>query len=269
MSRKNKDRITIYEPSDFEGMRKAGRLAAETLDYIADYGEPGVSTEYLDNLCNDFITSHGGVSACINYHGYPKYTCISVNHVICHGIPNAAQKLSAGDILNIDVTVIVDGWFGATSRMYYAGKPKLKATRLCDVTYECMMRGIDVVKPGAHFGDIGAVIEEYAHKYGYSVVDMFCGHGVGKVFHDNPNVMHCGKKGTGPVMEEGMIFTIEPMINIGRKEGFILPNGWTAVTRDKTLSAQFEHSLAVTKDGYEVFTYSPQGLDRPPYKKQG
>ena len=150
--------------------------------------------------------------------------------------------------------------------MFPAGKPKLKATRLCDVTYECMMRGIEVVRPGAHFGDIGAVIEEYAHKYGYSVVDMFCGHGLGRVFHDSPNVMHCGRKGTGPVMEEGMFFTIEPMINIGRKDGFIMSNGWTAVTRDKSLSAQFEHSLGVTKDGYEVFTYSPKGLDKPPYK---
>ncbi len=268
MSRKNQDKITIYNTEeDFDGMRKAGQLAAEVLDYITDYVDVGVSTEYLDDLCNKYIEEHGAVSACMGYHGYPKYTCISANHVICHGIPSATQKLANGDIINIDVTVILDGWFGDTSRMYYVGKPKLKATRLCDVTYECLMRGIDVVRPGAHFGDIGAVIEEYAHKYGYSVVDMFCGHGVGKVFHDRPNVMHCGVKGTGPVMEEGMIFTIEPMINVGKKEGLILANGWTAVTRDKTLSAQFEHSLGVTKDGCEVFTYSPKGLDRPPYKK--
>ena len=169
--------------------------------------------------------------------------------------------------MNIDVTAIVDGWYGDTSRMYYAGKPKLKAARLCEVTYECMMRGIDVVRPGARFGDIGAVIEEYAHKYGYSVVDMFCGHGVGKIFHDAPNVMHCGRKGTGPVMEEGMIFTIEPMINFGKKEATILANNWTAVTKDRSLSAQFEHSLAVTKDGFEIFTCSPAGLDKPPYSK--
>ena len=167
MSRKNSDRITIHEPADFEGMRKAGKLAAEVLDYITDYVDVGVSTEYLDNLCNEYIKSKGAISACKNYHGYPKYTCISVNHVICHGIPSAEQKLANGDIANIDVTVIVDGWYGDSSRMYYVGKPKIKATRLCDVTYECMMRGIEVVKPGAHFGDIGAVIEEYSHKYGY------------------------------------------------------------------------------------------------------
>lgn len=266
MADKRKNGIKIYDPEEFEGMRKAGQLAAECLDYITPYVKVGVSTGELDDLCREFMTSRGAIPACIGYHGYPKATCISINHVICHGIPTYERKLVDGDILNIDVTAIVDGWFGDTSRMYYAGKPKLKATRLCDVTYECLMRGIDVVKPGAHFGDIGAVIEEYAHKFGYSVVDMFCGHGVGKVFHDAPNVMHCGRKGTGPVMEEGMIFTIEPMINTGKKDGIILQDGWTSVTRDKSLSAQFEHSLAVTKDGYEVFTYSPKGLDRPPYK---
>ena len=215
---------------------------------------------------DEFIKKNGGRTACRGYHGYPKCTCISPNHVICHGIPSADKILKSGDIINIDVTVIVDGWYGDTSRMYYIGKPKIKATRLCEVTYECLMRGIDAVKPGAHFGDIGAVIEEYAHKYGYSVVDMFCGHGLGKVFHDEPNVMHCGKKGTGPLIEEGMFFTIEPMINTGKKDGIILSNGWTAVTRDKSLSAQFEHSLGVTKDGAEVFTYSLKGLDKPPYK---
>lgn len=265
MTRKTKDGIVVYNPEDFEKMRRAGKLAAEVLDYITDYVDVGVTTGELDDLCRKYIESHGAIPACLGYHGYPKSTCISINHVICHGIPDD-RKLADGDIVNIDVTVILDGWFGDTSRMYYAGKPKLKATRLCDVTYECMMRGIEVVRPGAHFGDIGAVIEEYAHKYGYSVVDMFCGHGLGRVFHDSPNVMHCGRKGTGPVMEEGMFFTIEPMINIGKKDGFIMSNGWTAVTRDKSLSAQFEHSLGVTKDGYEVFTYSPKGLDKPPYK---
>lgn len=260
-----KNGIKIYETADFEGMRKAGKLAAECLDYITPYVKAGVTTGELDKLCYDFIIAHKAVPACLGYHGYPKTVCISINHVICHGIPDD-RKLVDGDIANIDVTVIVDGWFGDTSRMYYVGKPKLKATRLCDVTYECLMRGIDVVRPGAHFGDIGAVIEEYAHKYGYSVVDMFCGHGLGRVFHDEPNVMHCGIKGTGPVMEEGMFFTIEPMINTGKKDGIILGNGWTAVTRDKSLSAQFEHSLGVTKDGCEVFTYSPKGLDKPPYK---
>lgn len=261
-----KSTIKIYSKEDFEGMRKAGRLAAECLDFITPYVVPGVSTGELDDLCYKFIKDHKAIPACLGYHGYPKTVCISTNHVICHGIPDKEHILNNGDITNIDVTVIVDGWHGDTSRMYYIGEPKLKAKRLCEVTYECLMRGIDVVKPGAHFGDIGAVIEDYAHYYGYSVVDMFCGHGLGKVFHDEPNVMHCGVKGTGPVMEEGMFFTIEPMINIGKKDGLILSNGWTAVTRDKSLSAQFEHSLGVTKDGCEVFTYSPKGLDKPPYK---
>lgn len=258
--------IKIYEPPDFDGMRKAGKLAAECLDYITDFVDVGVTTEYLDDLCREFIKSHNAIPACLGYHGYPKTICTSINHVICHGIPDD-RKLEDGDIVNIDVTVILDGWYGDTSRMYYVGKPKLKATRLCDVTYECLMRGIDVVRPGARFGDIGAVIEEYAHKYGYSVVEMFCGHGLGRVFHDEPNVLHFGRKGTGPLIKEGMFFTIEPMINIGKKFGTILPNGWTAVTKDRTLSAQFEHSLGVTKDGCEVFTYSPKGLDKPPYKK--
>ncbi len=265
MSVKRKDGITLYDSSEFEGMRKAGRIAAECLDYITPYVQVGVSTGELDDLCREYMTSHGAIPATLGYHGYPKSCCISINHVICHGIPDYERKLADGDILNIDVTTIVDGWYGDTSRMYYAGKPKLKAKRLCDVTYECMMRGIDAVKPGARLGDIGATIQEYAEKFGYSVVDMFCGHGVGKVFHDAPNVMHLGRRGTGVLLEEGMIFTIEPMINIGKPDGIILQNGWTAVTRDKSLSAQFEHSLAVTKDGYEVFTYSPKGLDKPPY----
>lgn len=266
MAIKRKDGITLYDASEFEGMRKAGKVAAECLDYITPFVKVGVSTGELDDLCREYMISHGAIPACLGYHGYPKSACISINHVICHGIPTYERKLVDGDILNIDVTTIVDGWFGDTSRMYYAGQPKLKATRLCEVTYECLMRGIDVVKPGAHFGDIGAVIEEHAHKYGFSVVEMFCGHGVGKVFHDEPNVVHFGRKGTGPVMEEGMIFTIEPMINIGKKDGIILQDNWTSVTRDKSLSAQFEHSLAVTKDGYEVFTYSRKGWDKPPYK---
>lgn len=267
MSYKRKDGVVIHDdPADYEGMRKAGKLAAECLDYITPYVQVGVSTGELDDLLRNYITSHGAIPACLGYRGYPKSVCISINHVICHGIPDYERKLVDGDILNIDVTVILDGWYGDTSRMYYAGTPKIKAKRLCDVTYECMMRGIDVVKPGARLGDIGAVIEEYAHKYGYSVVDMFCGHGLGQVFHDEPNVLHCGRKGTGTLLEEGMFFTIEPMINIGKPDAIILHDGWTSVTRDKTLSAQFEHSLAVTSSGYEVFTYSPQGLDRPPYK---
>lgn len=267
MSYKRKDGVVIHDdPADYEAMRKAGKLAAECLDYITPYVQVGVSTGELDDLLRNYITSHGAIPACLGYRGYPKSVCISINHVICHGIPDYERKLVNGDILNIDVTVILDGWYGDTSRMYYAGTPKIKAKRLCDVTYECMMRGIDVVKPGARLGDIGAVIEEYAHKYGYSVVDMFCGHGLGQVFHDEPNVLHCGRKGTGALLEEGMFFTIEPMINIDKPDAIILHDGWTSVTRDKTLSAQFEHSLAVTSSGYEVFTYSPQGLDKPPYK---
>lgn len=267
MATKRKDGIVIHTKEEFEGMRIAGKLAAECLDYITEFVQVGVSTGELDDRCREFIISHGAIPACLGYRGYPKSTCISINHVICHGIPDYERKLVDGDILNIDVTVIVDGWYGDTSRMYYAGKPKIKATRLCDVTYECTMRAIDVVKPGARMGDIGAVIEECAYKYGYSVVEMFCGHGLGRVFHDQPNVMHIGKKGTGPVMEEGMFFTIEPMINIGGPDGLIMKDGWTSLTRDKSLSAQFEHSMGVTKDGVEVFTYSPKGLDKPPYKK--
>lgn len=267
MSYKRKDGVVIHDnPEDYEKMRAAGKVAAECLDFITPYVQVGITTGELDDLSRKYMEDHGAIPACLGYHGYPKSTCISINHVICHGIPDNERKLAPGDILNIDVTAIVDGWYGDTSRMYYAGEPKIKAKRLCDVTYECLMRGIDVVRPGARLGDIGAVIEEYAHKYGYSVVDMFCGHGLGQVFHDEPNVMHCGRKGTGALLEEGMFFTIEPMINIGKKEAIILQNGWTATTRDKTLSAQFEHSLAVTKDGCEVFTYSPKGLDKPPYK---
>ena len=268
VSTRNKDGIVIHtDPKDFEGMRKAGKLAAECLDFIAPYVEVGVTTEYLDDLCRKFIEDHHAVSACLGYHGYPKNTCISINHEICHGIPSPDRKLLDGEILNIDVTVILDGWFGDTSRMYYAGKPPVKAKRLCEVPYECLMRGIDAVKPGAHFGDIGAVIEGIAHHYGYSVVDMFCGHGLGQIFHDEPNVMHCGRKGTGPKIEEGMFFTIEPMINFGKKDATILSNDWTAVTKDRSLSAQFEHSLGVTSTGCEVFTFSPKGMDYPPYKK--
>lgn len=266
MAVKRRDGVMIHDASEFEKMRIAGQVAADTLDFITPYVKVGISTGELDDLMREYMISRGAVPACLGYRGYPKATCISINHVICHGIPDFERKLADGDILNIDVTAIVDGWYGDTSRMYYAGKPKLKATRLCDVTYECLMRAIDVVKPGARLGDIGAVIEEYAHKFGYSVVDMFCGHGLGKVFHDLPNVMHVGKKGTGTVLEEGMFFTIEPMINAGRPDGIILKDGWTSVTRDKSLSAQFEHSMGVTKDGCEVFTYSAKGLDRPPYK---
>lgn len=268
MSSVRNDGITLYDSADFEKMRVAGKLAAKTLDYITPFVKVGVSTGELDDLCREFIQTNGGICACIGYNGYKHASCISINHVICHGIPSYERKLSDTDILNIDVTVIVDGWFGDTSRMYYAGKPKIKAKKLCDVTYECLMRSIDLVKPGVRLGDIGAIIEDIAHKNGYSVVDMFCGHGIGQVFHDEPQVMHCGKKGTGVLLEEGMFFTIEPMINIGKKEGIILQDGWTAVTRDKSLTAQFEHTLGVTSDGCEIFTLSPKGLHKPPYKTE-
>ncbi len=258
-------RITIHDAADFEGMRKAGRLAAETLDFITPHVVPGVTTEDLDNLCHDFIVDHGAVPAPLNYRGFPKSICTSVNHVVCHGIPSADKKLHDGDALNIDVTVILDGWHGDTSRMFYVGKPSIKAKRLVEVTYEAMMRGIEVVKPGATLGDIGFAIQSFAEKKRFSVVRDFCGHGLGRIFHEAPSVLHYGRPGTGTRLREGMFFTIEPMINAGRLDVKILKDGWTAVTNDRSLSAQFEHSLAVTSDGYEIFTKSPKGWTCPPF----
>jgi len=257
-------RIQIHGPEAMEGMRRAGRLAAETLDMITPHVQPGVTTDELDRLCHEFITGHGAISASLNYRGYPKSTCISVNHVVCHGIPGD-KRLRDGDILNIDVTVIVDGWYGDTSRMYVAGRAGVKAQNLIDVTYECMWRGIKAVKPGATLGDIGHAIQTYAEENRCSVVRDFCGHGLGRVFHDAPNVMHFGRPGEGEKLVPGMLFTIEPMINAGGYAVKILHDGWTAVTKDRSLSAQFEHSLAVTEDGFEVFTGSPAGLEKPPY----
>ncbi len=256
--------IKIHGPADFEGMRKAGRLAAETLDYITPYVEPGVATGELDRLCHEFIADHGAVAAPLNYRGFPKSICTSVNHVVCHGIPGD-KTLGEGDIVNVDVTVILDGWHGDSSRMYYAGEVGVKARRLVDVTFDAMWKGIDEVKPGATLGDIGHAIQSFAEGERYSVVRDFCGHGLGRVFHDPPNVMHFGKPGEGAVLKQGMFFTIEPMINAGRWEVKVLQDGWTAVTKDRKLSAQFEHSVGVTADGVEVFTLSPAGLDRPPY----
>lgn len=247
--------IPIHGEEGFVGMRAAGRLAAQTLDYIAPFVTEGVTTEELDQLCHDFIVEHNAVPAPLNYRGFPKSICTSVNHVVCHGIPGP-KRLLKGDIVNIDVTVILDGWHGDTSRMFTIGKPSLKAQKLIDTTYEAMMRGIDVVKPGATTGDIGHAIQSFVEAKGYSVVRDFCGHGLGKVFHTAPTILHFGKPGTGPVLEEGMFFTIEPMINIGRYDVKILNDGWTAVTRDKSLSAQFEHSLGVTATGHEIFTVS-------------
>ena len=257
-------RIKIHGPEDFEGMRRAGRLAAETLDFITPHVGEGVTTGALDRLCHDFITSHGAIPAPLNYRGFPKSICTSVNHVVCHGIPGE-KRLQRGDIVNIDVTVIADGWHGDTSRMFFIGEVGRKARRLVDLTYEVMMRGVRAVRSGARVGDIGHAIQSYAEEHRFSVVRDFCGHGLGRVFHDAPSILHYGSPGTGPVLEAGMFFTVEPMINAGRYHVKVLADGWTAVTKDRSLSAQFEHSVGVTADGCEIFTTSPAGLDRPPY----
>jgi len=259
-------RIVIHDAADFEGMRRAGRLAAETLDFITPHIAPGVSTEALDRLCQEFIIDRGAVPAPLNYRGFPKSICTSVNHVVCHGIPSPRKVLAEGDIMNIDVTVILDGWHGDTSRMFFVGKVGVKARRLVEITYEAMMRGIEAVKPGATLGDIGHAIQSHAEKHRYSVVRDFCGHGLGRVFHTAPSVLHYGQVGVGAPLREGMFFTIEPMINAGRYEVKILDDGWTAVTRDKSLSAQFEHSIGVTATGHEIFTLSPKGWHFPPYE---
>jgi len=256
--------IKIHSEADFEGMRKAGRLAAETLDFLADHVKPGVTTGELDQLGAEFVAARGGVSAPLNYRGFPKSLCTSVNHVVCHGIPGD-KVLAEGDVINIDVTPIVDGWHGDTSRMFYVGEVSIKAKRLIDITYEAMMRGIEVVRPGATVGDIGHAIETFVRPYRYSIVRDFCGHGVGRIFHDAPNILHFGSPGEGPLLRQGMFFTVEPMINAGRPEVKILSDGWTAVTKDRSLSAQFEHTIGVTEDGCEIFTLSPAGRDRPPY----
>ena len=254
--------ITLHDKKDFVKMHDAGKLAAKTLDYIGEFVKPEVSTEDLDLLCHNFIVNNKAIPAPLNYKGFPKSTCISVNHVVCHGIPSN-KILKNGDILNIDVTVILDGWYGDTSRMFYVGKPSAKAKILTDTTYDCLMIAIENVKPGKTLGDIGHVIQTHAEKKGFSVVRDFTGHGLGKVFHTAPTVLHYGKPNSGLILEEGMFFTIEPMINSGKHEVKILPDGWTAVTKDKSLSAQFEHSIGVTKNGCEIFTKSPNGKHRP------
>ncbi len=256
--------ITLHGKRDFVKMHKAGRLAAEVLDYITDFIKPNVTTEYLDNLCHNYIISNKAIPAPLNYRGYPKSTCISVNHVVCHGIPGS-KVLKTGDILNIDITVILDGWYGDTSRMYFVGEPPLKAKILTRITYESMMLGIEQVKPGNTTGDIGNAIQKHAEKNGFSVVRDFTGHGLGQVFHTSPTILHYGKSKTGVVLEEGMFFTIEPMINSGKHEVKVLADGWTAVTRDKSFSAQFEHSIGVTSSGFEIFTLSPKGFTQPIY----
>lgn len=282
--RTTKDGIRIYQEADFAGMHVAGKLAAQILDDIAQHVFPGQTTGEIDRLITNMADEAGATSATIGYKGYQHASCISVNHVVCHGIPGApipmhrgetisknlekrrsTDSLIDGDILNIDVTVIVDGWFGDSSRMYVAGKIAPKAKRLIQVTHDSLMKGIEAVKPGNTFGDIGHAIQTYAESQRMSVVRDFCGHGLGLVFHAPPNVLHYGRPGTGPMLEEGMFFTIEPMINLGRPETQILADEWTAVTRDKSLTAQFEHSIGVTSDGCDIFTLSPSGKFHPTY----
>ncbi len=259
------DDIVIHSQEDYEKMRKAGQLAAEVLDYVTDYIRPGVTTEELNVLCHNIIIASNATPAPLNYRGFPKSICTSINHVVCHGIPSA-RKLEDGDIVNIDVTVILDGWYGDTSRMYYVGKKiPIKAKRLVEVTYEAMMRGIEVVKPGAILNDIGRTIEDYVKKHNYSSVREYCGHGIGKVFHTSPSVLHYNEKNNDLILKEGMFFTVEPMINAGDWKTRLLNDKWTVVTKDNSLSAQFEHTIAVTESGYEIFTVSPKNLNYPPY----
>ncbi len=266
MPKKNEDGINIHSAEEIAHMRKAGALAAEVLDMIGEYVKPGVMTQELNDICHKFIIERGATPAPLNYRGFPKSICTSVNHVVCHGIPSE-QKLKEGDALNIDTTVILNGWYGDTSRMYFVGdKMPIKAKRLTQVTYESMMLGIEQVKPGATLGDIGAAIQEYAEKNGYSVVRDYCGHGIGNVFHTSPNVLHYGRRGTGAILEEGMFFTVEPMLNAGKPDTILSKaDGWTVTTRDKSLSAQFEHTIMVTKDGFELFTESHKGLHHPKF----
>ena len=258
--------VDVHGAEDFAGMRKAGRLAAEVLDMLTPEVKPGVTTNALDKLAFSYVMDHGALPACVGYRGYRNTLCTSLNHVVCHGIPSD-RPLKDGDILNIDVTVISDGWHGDTSRMYYAGEPKRKAQRLVEITYESMMRGIAAVKPGATTGDIGHAIQSYAEGEEHcSVVRDFCGHGLGRIFHSLPNIVHYGRAGQGITLKPGMFFTIEPMINLGGYAVKVLNDGWTAVTRDRSLSAQFEHSVGVTQDGFEIFTLSPKGWHHPPYQ---
>ncbi|MBB3880387.1 type I methionyl aminopeptidase [Sphingomonas pseudosanguinis] len=256
--------IKLWGREAFEGMHKAGRLAAETLDMLVPHMVPGVTTAEINRLVHDFIVERGGVPATLGYRGYAHSTCVSINHVVCHGIPSD-KALKSGDIVNVDVTPIVDGWHGDTSRMYLIGDVPLKARKLVEVTYECLMLGIEQAKPGNHMGDVANAIQRHAEKHRYGVVRDFCGHGLGLLFHDAPEVVHAGRPGTGPELKPGMIFTIEPMINIGRPDVKLLDDGWTAVTRDRSLSAQFEHSIGITEEGCEIFTLSPAGHTQPPY----
>ena len=250
-----KNEVIIHNNNDFVKMRKAGNLAAKVLDFIEPYLKEGITTSKIDDLCHTFILKNNAIPAPLNYKGFPKSICTSVNHVVCHGIPGE-KILKNNDIINIDITVILDGWHGDTSRMFSIGNPKVKAKKLIETTYEAMWKGIQEVKPGNTIGDIGSAIQEFAESRGYSIVKDFCGHGIGQKFHTAPNILHYGKKNHGISLKEGMFFTIEPMINLGKRDVLILEDGWTAVTRDKKLSAQYEHTIGVTKTGFEVFTIS-------------
>lgn len=262
---RNTGAIRLYDEAAFAGMRKACQLTARCLDGLAGIVEPGVTTDAIDRYVMEFGLANDAVPATLNYRGYTKSVCTSINHVVCHGIPND-KALKEGDIVNIDVTPLLDGWHGDTSRMFFAGDPPLKAKKLVEATHEALMIGIDAAsKPGARLGDIGAAIEAHAKQHRYGVVREFCGHGVGRLFHDAPEVVHVGVAGSGPELKPGMFFTIEPMLNAGKPWAKVLGDGWTAVSRDKSLSAQFEHSLAITEDGVEIFTLSPTGRDKPPY----
>ena len=258
--------IKIHGPEGFAGMRAAGRVAAECLDMLTPYVKPGVTTVELDRLAREFTLDHGALPACLYYRGYSHTLCISLNHVVCHGIPGD-KPLKDGDIVNIDVTMILDGWHGDSSRMFAIGEIPRRAERLIEVTHEAMMRGIATIRPGSTTGNIGAAIQSYVEAQHMSVVRDFCGHGLGRLFHDEPNIVHVGRLGEGIVLKPGMFFTVEPMINIGRPHVKVLSDGWTAVTRDRSLSAQFEHTVGVTDKGVEVFTFSPAGLHKPPYKR--
>lgn len=246
--------VSIKTPADIEKMRIAGRLAAEVLEMIEPHVQAGVTTDELNTLCHNYIVDvQKAIPAPLNYNGFPKSICTSINHVVCHGIPND-KPLKNGDIINIDITVIKDGYYGDTSKMFHVGETPEWAQRLCQITQECLYKAIEIVRPGTRLGDIGAIIQQHAESNGYSVVREFCGHGIGTVFHEEPQVLHYGKAGTGLELKEGMTFTIEPMINLGRKETRVLGDGWTAITKDRKLSAQWEHTLVVTADGYEIFT---------------
>jgi len=260
--------VHLKTPEEIEKMRVAGRLAGDVLDYITPFIKPGITTDEVDRLCHEFIVGvQDATPAPLNYappgyQPYPKSVCTSVNHVVCHGVPGE-KRLKPGDILNVDITVIKDGFHGDTSRMFYVGQPSIQARRLCDITYECMWLGIETVRPGAYLGDIGHAIQSHAERHGFSVVREFCGHGIGRKFHEEPQVLHYGRPGTGLRLEPGMIFTVEPMINAGKADIRQLADGWTIVTKDHSLSAQWEHAVLVSDNGYEVLTVSP-GAPAPP-----